>query len=239
MSRSLKSAVLSAVGLGDPDNAFVAKLQKIKRQVVGTDARIARDYLASSSNPKFHIGGGPRLLDGWLNADLCATTGVMRMDATQPYPFADGTFAFLFSEHMIEHVPYEGGLAMLRECHRVLRGGGVIRIVTPDLTALAALCGKSLTDQQARYLDWFSRACMPGAPVTPAVALNAQFRFWGHQFIYDEQTLTGLLQQVGFRDIRRCALMQSEHGVLQNLENTERYPEGFLELESLALEARK
>lgn len=239
MTRSLKSAILCAVGLGDPDNAFVGALQKVKRRLAGTDAGIAREYLAAHSNPKFHVGGGPRLLDGWLNADLCAPPGVMQMDATRPYPFSDRTFTHLFTEHMIEHVPYEGGLAMLRECHRVLKDGGIIRVVTPDLTSLAALCCQPLTDLQARYLEWFCNACMPQAGVTPAVALNAQFRFWGHQFLYDEQTLTALLRRAGFGEIRRCALMESPHSELRNLENIGRYPDGFLELESLALEARK
>jgi hypothetical protein len=34
-------------------------------------------------------------------------------------------------------------------------------------------------------------------------------------------------------------LMQSEQQELRNLENVERYPEGFLDFESLSLEARK
>lgn len=236
----LKSVILNAFGLGNPENAFVRALQGLKRNLVRTDARIARNYFAEHSNPRLHIGGGPRTLDGWLNTDLSAPPGVMQMDATQPFPFGDRTFALLFTEHMIEHVPYEGGLAMLRESHRVLQDGGTIRVVTPDLTSLAGLCGSERSDLQARYLKWFCGACMPpGMDATPAVALNAHFRLWGHHFIYDEETLAGMLRQVGFRDVRRYALMESPHAALQGLENVGRYPEGFLELESLALEARK
>jgi hypothetical protein len=65
------------------------------------------------------------------------------------------------------------------------------------------------------------------------------FRLWGHQFIYDEETLADMFGKVGFAEISRHPLMQSEHRELQNLENVERYPDGLLEFESLALEARK
>ncbi len=240
MKRSLTSKVLGAVGLGNPDIALVRTLQKLKRRLARTDAQIAQRYFAAHAEPKFHIGGGPRMLDGWLNADLSAPPGVLQMDATQPFPFEDRTFKFLFTEHMIEHVPYDGGLAMLRECHRVLQDGGAIRVVTPDLASLAALCGPERSDLQTRYLKWFSDACVPPvASATAAAVLNAHFRLWGHEFLYDEETLAGLLRQAGFRDIRRYALMESPHSAFQNLENVERYPEGFLELESLALEARK
>ena len=48
-----------------------------------------------------------------------------------------------------------------------------------------------------------------------------------------------MLKKVGFGEISRHPLMQSEYPDLQNLENVKRYPEGLLEFESLVLEARK
>lgn len=43
---------------------------------------------------------------------------------------------------------------------------------------------------------------MPDAPsAAPGYLINHFVRAWGHQFIYDEQTLGDLLRGVGFTDV--------------------------------------
>jgi predicted SAM-dependent methyltransferase len=129
---------------------------------------------------------------------------------------------------------------MLRECYRVLREGGVIRVTTPDLAAIMALYRSELSADQQKYLFWFCQTHVPEeCPHNPASAINAMFRLWGHQFIYDEETLANAMRTSGFSSVTRRPLGRSEHPELQGLENEDRYPEGFLNLESVALEARK
>jgi predicted SAM-dependent methyltransferase len=51
----------------------------------------------------------------------------------QLLPFADNSFAFVYSEHFFEHLFFDEALSLLKECHRILiPSGGVIRIVVPD-----------------------------------------------------------------------------------------------------------
>jgi predicted SAM-dependent methyltransferase len=47
-------------------------------------------------------------------------------------PFADACFDYVFSEHFLHHLFFDEGVALLRECHRVLKPWGVIRTVVPD-----------------------------------------------------------------------------------------------------------
>ena len=47
-------------------------------------------------------------------------------------PFRDSTFTFVFSEHFFEHLFMDEAFELFRECHRVLRPGGVMRTVVPD-----------------------------------------------------------------------------------------------------------
>ena len=46
--------------------------------------------------------------------------------------FEDNTFDFIFSEHFLEHLFLDEAIDLLKECHRILKPNGVVRIVVPD-----------------------------------------------------------------------------------------------------------
>jgi predicted SAM-dependent methyltransferase len=46
--------------------------------------------------------------------------------------FSDGAFSFGFSEHFFEHIWPDEAYALFRECFRILRPNGVLRIGVPD-----------------------------------------------------------------------------------------------------------
>jgi predicted SAM-dependent methyltransferase len=46
--------------------------------------------------------------------------------------FPDASFDYIFSEHFLHHLFFDEALALLRECHRILRPRGVLRTVVPD-----------------------------------------------------------------------------------------------------------
>lgn len=237
--RIIARALLRTIGISD-SNAALRRYRRFKRALLGTDAKIKNAYLTTSICTKLHLGSSNHLLPGWLNTDLCAAEGVMALDATSSYPFPRDTFNFIFSEHMIEHVPYDSALRMLKECYRVLKPTGVIRIVTPDLTKILGLYPHPPNEQARVYLRWMSTTFTPEAEQNCAThVVNAFFRLWGHQFIYDQPTLETAMRSSGFINIIRRELGQSDHAELTNLENTTRYPDGLLNYESLCVEARK
>ena len=99
-----------------------------------------KKYAASHTVRKLQLGSGDNYLKDWLNTDLYPRSkDYICMDATRQFPFGDSTFDYLFSEHLIEHFTYEAGEFMLKECYRVLKSGGKIRISTPSLEQLAGL----------------------------------------------------------------------------------------------------
>jgi 2-polyprenyl-3-methyl-5-hydroxy-6-metoxy-1,4-benzoquinol methylase len=48
-------------------------------------------------------------------------------------------FGGVFCSHVIEHLAYEDALELIRLCHRVLRPGGVLLLVTPNCLDLAVI----------------------------------------------------------------------------------------------------
>src|SRR4051812_49307368 len=81
-------------------------------------------YLRTHDVRKLQVGVGCNTWDGWLNGDIePVAPGVVYLDAASRFPFDDGVFSYIFTEHMIEHIPYAEGKNMLNECHRVLKPG--------------------------------------------------------------------------------------------------------------------
>jgi predicted SAM-dependent methyltransferase len=159
---------------------------------------------------QLHLGSGRQHFDGWINVDNQPLPGVDRvLDVTEGLPFED--VGFVFAEHFIEHLAYVDALVLLRECRRVLRDDGVLRLSTPNLDWV-----------------WASHYRLDlGEPeqVKACFDLNRAFRGYGHAFLYNERTLAATLRDAGFADVVRCAYGESAHPELRGLERHEKSPD--------------
>jgi predicted SAM-dependent methyltransferase len=237
---SIKS-LLRAVHLEDLGRHLFHWARRLHRRALGIDRDLIQDYLSATSVRKLHIGCGDRRLPGWLNSDFLPwRRDILQLDAARVFPLADGQFDYAFSEHMIEHIPYEAGLNMLRECHRVLKPGGRLRIATPNLEFLIDMYTEPKTELQVSYLHWARKSFTPHAPEqSDTFVINNFFRAWDHQFIYDEKTLRYALEVAGFANVERFPVNVSDTGDLAGLECEENLPPGFYRLETMVLEGRK
>jgi predicted SAM-dependent methyltransferase len=165
--------------------------------------------LLISKYDKLHLGCGPRQLAGWANIDISGP-GNLIWDLRRPLPVKPQSIRFIYTEHFIEHITRPDALALLGSCKTVLKEGGSIRISTPDLRQLAKdyIAGKMPTLSPELW-----------NPLTPCAMLNEGMRLWGHQFVYDEDELVSLLNQVGFSRIRRMRWNESDLPDFRNLES--------------------
>ena len=198
-----------------------------------TDPKTIRAYLAAHEIRALQLGAGPNALEGWLNTDIAPSgPGVAYLDATRPFPLPDETFDYVFSEHQIEHIEARHALPMLRECFRVLNRGGRLRLATPDLAVVIALYEEGSNERYLDYVIALARgdadsgrgaAAIDALTATPqgkrAFVINEVVRWYGHQFIYDEATLTALLGQAGFGGIERREVGESGEEMLRGLES--------------------
>src|SRR6516165_6256964 len=60
-----------------------------------------QEYLKSHTVRKLQLGAGGNDPERWLNSDIAPSPKEIYLDATRPYPFPDGSFQYVFSEHVI------------------------------------------------------------------------------------------------------------------------------------------
>jgi len=180
-------------------------------------------------------------------------------DLRRAIPFDDVSVDAVYHSHLLEHIDRSMVPRLLAEIYRVLKPGGVHRIVVPDLEELCkrylhnlAQCTEEGTGQDehdgyiAEIIEQMVRRESFGksrqAPlwriIERIILGDARRRGETHQWMYDRVNLRYLLECTGFRDIRVVDYSTSAiHdwnliGLDQNEHGTE-YKPGSLYMEAL------
>ncbi|MEL7496869.1 MAG: methyltransferase domain-containing protein [Planctomycetota bacterium] len=94
----------------------------------------------AQTSRRLNLGCGRCFHSEWTNVDLEPVDfDVIACDITNGLPFQDQQFDAVYHSHVLEHLSPEAGKYLLSECFRVLRPGGILRIVVPDLEQIAKL----------------------------------------------------------------------------------------------------
>lgn len=89
---------------------------------------------------KLNLGCGPVYVDSadWLNLDFVTNSeSVLQANLLERLPVDEGSVQLVYSSHFLEHIPKPQVKSFLAECFRVLKSGGVLRLVLPDLEEMA------------------------------------------------------------------------------------------------------
>jgi predicted SAM-dependent methyltransferase len=167
------------------------------------------------------LGCGGWTLDGWLCTDVLPSPSVVFMDATKQWPMPSESVSYVLGEHMLTMVPYDAGLAVLAEAHRVLAPGGILRISLASLDVIRSLPDSS--DPEVRdYIRWsnlnYGSAAERADADNAAHVINRMWDYFGQRYLYDEATLRRALLQCGFDDIICRKPGQSHHPQLAGVE---------------------
>ncbi len=85
-----------------------------------------------------NLGCGATFHEDWINVDFVDHGGkVLAYDLRLGIPFADESFDVVYHSHVLEHMSKSWGEFFIAECFRVLRPGGLLRVVVPDLENIA------------------------------------------------------------------------------------------------------
>jgi predicted SAM-dependent methyltransferase len=135
-----------------------------------------RQWLANAECRILNLGGGSNCIEGCLTVDIDPRADAY-VDITKKLPFDDSSIDLIFCEEVIEHVDLQLGRNLLRECWRVLKPAGILRITTPNL-------------------DWFASSVLNSTAACKKI--NEIFYNPGHCYLYTQQALQFYCYEVGF-----------------------------------------
>ncbi|MCW6159764.1 MAG: methyltransferase domain-containing protein [Candidatus Micrarchaeales archaeon] len=209
---------------------------------------------------KINLGSGEKFVSDWINVDrdIRLYIGKRRPKNFKNYnlsrgllPFKTESIDYIYTSHFLEHIKREKAEILTKECIRVLKPRGLIRIVVPDLDIF---CNEWIKFKKTGNTDFFKSLDLVETP-RPIDAFNRYFgnlyisnkgyfkskisklfftrslNKFGHKWFYDYDDLALLLNDAGFRNIKRHKYREGKCPDINQLDNRP--------LESLYVEAEK
>jgi predicted SAM-dependent methyltransferase len=174
-----------------------------------------------------NIGCGPKPTDGFINLDYYWRTFVdICWDLEKKnLPLPDNSLNGIFTEHVLEHLDFNLCFEVLKDFKRILKKGGVLRIIVPDAELYFKKYVEKL-DNPSITLPFEEEF------YSPIIRINGLFRNHGHKVIYDYYTLRKMLLEAGFSEVNK---VDYKKGINEELlhDSSER------KIESLYMEAIK
>jgi len=212
---------------------------------LGCGARTSPRCVNIDRSIHMRIGRNPALL--WLarlalNPDRikhieAVTANAVVHDLAKGIPYPDNSADAVYHSYMLQHIDRnlespesDPAQLLLRECHRVLKPGGVLRVVVPDFEVHCRRYVEHLgrcradetqwsgTDEVVSHLIGMSvRKHAAGSShqhpvlrrIENALLGDARKRGETHQWEYDQFNLTALLRRAGFSLIEKRDYMTS------------------------------
>ncbi len=175
-----------------------------------------QSYFTGDGKVKLNIGCHIiQFHNGWENVDVLALQEFSQHhnfkfrqhNVNNGLPYATAGVDLIYSSHFLEHLTYDEGLAFLRECRRVLKPGGCMRLIVPD----AKLLNRSYAHENCwdvfnadnnnppiplSDFDCINDECEKAK--TSLTKLHALLYGGDHKAVYDEATLSEQLMDAGF-----------------------------------------
>lgn len=147
-------------------------------------------------------------------------------DITKGLPVDDATCDAVYCSHVLEHLSLNDCRAALLNTHKILKPGGVFRLVLPDLEYLVGLYVEKSRDGMASPAIEFMKASGLGLEKRDRGIKGLIYSALGnsqHFWMWDYQSLARELEAAGFVEIRRAQYGDSLIQQFKDVENKARW----------------
>ena len=164
------------------------------------------------------------LIARWLPHQFPETVEVG--DIVKGLPIEDGQVDVVFCSHVLEHLAYEDFLFAIRNVHKLLRPGGVFRLVVPDLEGRAKYYLENMANLP-NPATWLMTSTLlgviPRRKRTVQACVKALVSSTEHRWMWDYKTLAHELLATGFSAVRRIEYGESNDPVIRAAEKESRF----------------
>jgi predicted SAM-dependent methyltransferase len=125
-------------------------------------------------------------------------------------PFRNNSVKYIFTSHFIEHLIEQDSLNLFKECFRVLKQKGKIRIIVPDLDESLNEIEKNIKNYKKTRNDKFLQGYLTDTKVSGSFAC--------HRRMYNFEGLKNILEKSGFKNIKKMKQFKGNFPNLKELE---------------------
>lgn len=179
-----------------------AKWEKLQQKKLAKGRKQAEILLTKNEPIKIDLGSGNRRGEnGWTTVDICDICDLY-WNIFLPLPLPDNSVSQIYSSHVLEHFYYQDSLKIVKECYRLLKPQGMLKICVPN----AKLYINSYYEQKTAQLEieentkntiYFDKTD------TDIDYLNYMAYMGGeHKYMFDENNLLAMLKKAGFSDVQ-------------------------------------
>ncbi len=134
---------------------------------------------------QLEVGPGEHPEPGFLHADIRPGPHIEHVTGAASLPFPDGVFRHIYTRHCLEHLTRREGERFLAECWRVLKPGGSLHIIVPNMAFhIEQLHNGNRDHACAGFWGWQQH--------------EHDLHKWGYWW----ETLSELLLRAGFANVR-------------------------------------
>lgn len=145
---------------------------------------------------KLHLGCGKRYIPGYVHIDAVDFPHVDHVTAIDNLSFIQANAVdVIYTCHVLEHFKRRDVSRVLKEWHRVLKPGGILRISVPDFAAICAIY------QRTGEIDL----------VIGALFGRQDYLYNIHYNVFDMDSLQKQLEDSGFVAVRKYDWRKVEH----------------------------
>ena len=186
----MRALIRSAI----PGATSVYEETRLRFKARGTSTQV-RDLIASRNPIRLDVGGGDLNRPGWTTIDITDNCDLF-WDLRNGIPFPSNSVEFVYSSHVLEHMPYDAGQAILKESLRVLKPGGTASICVPNARLYVdAYLGIAPLAQDHDFWE-------PALVSRSGIDLLNYVAYMGgeHACMFDEPSLIARLDRAGFAE---------------------------------------
>ncbi len=190
-------------------NSLKKMIKELHKKIVSVTNNFYHIYfLGSKKYDKLNLGSGRQTIKGWLNIDFdpIFAPGSVQIDLRKKLPFPDNSISKIFSEHTIEHFSKNDGLNLIKECHRVLKPGGVIRFGWPDFNKIV----KAFNKKDKKHWDGMLKHMGPNLTNSYDEFISDCLYSWDHRYMYTPELLKKYFKIAGFKNAQIAKYSKSK-----------------------------